>query len=61
MAGNEYQVFYLCEGEESIKVFKGSWVLENDLSQGDLIYLCGAYTTDYSELEINYVDYVKVL
>ncbi len=60
-AGNEYQVFYICDNNESIKIFKGSWVLDNELRQGDVIYLCGTYTTDYGEPEVSYIDYVSLI
>ncbi len=60
-SGNTYQVFMLCNENESIKIFKGSWILENDLRKGDLIYLCGTYTTEFGEPEINNIKYVRLI
>lgn len=56
--GNKYQLFYLCSGDSKIKVFKDEQVLENNLRMGDIIKLCGSYTTSYKEPEINYIKQV---
>jgi hypothetical protein len=56
--GNEYQVFLLCDSTGNITVWKGAWVLENNLSKGDLILLCGKITRRYSQPEIYYVNSV---
>lgn len=54
-SGNNYQVFRLCSDNSSILVFKGDWVLENNLSKGDLVSLCALYTEQYEEPELYYV------
>jgi membrane-bound metal-dependent hydrolase YbcI (DUF457 family) len=59
-AGNLYQIFDLCDGE-SVKVWKLYDVEETVFSQGDDVELCGTFTLDYSEPEINYIIYLKGL
>ena len=54
-AGNNYQVFRLCQGNSSILIWKGYWVAENNLSRGDLVSVCALYTEEYDEPELYYV------
>jgi inner membrane protein len=58
-SGNEYQVFTLCDESGNITVWKGAWVLENNLSKGNVIQLCGTYTSKFSQPEIYYINKVK--
>nr|MBD3312170.1 hypothetical protein [archaeon] len=58
-SGNEYQVFTLCDETSNITVWKGAWVLENNLSKGDVIQLSGRFTTKFSQPEIYYVKSVS--
>jgi len=58
-AGNKYQVFTLCDETGNITIWKGEWVLENNLSKGDIIKLCGKFTRKFKEPEIYYVNSVS--
>lgn len=57
-SGNEYQVFKLCDETSNITVWKGLWVLENNLSNGDVILLCGKITHRFGQPEIYYINSV---
>jgi|GEM_PF-1280396 len=52
---NTYQIFTLCDETGNITIWKGDWVLENNLSRGDIILLCGTYTRKFTQPEIYYV------
>lgn len=54
-AGNEYQVFTLCDNTGNITVYKGAWIMDNNLSIGDNVLICGVFTRKYSKPEIYYV------
>lgn len=54
-SGNLYQVFSLCDESGNISVWKGEWVLENNLSEGDVISICGKFTDKFSQPEVYYV------
>jgi membrane-bound metal-dependent hydrolase YbcI (DUF457 family) len=57
-AGNLYQIFLLCDGE-NVKIWKLYDIEETVFSEGDTIELCGTFTLDYSEPEINYIIYLS--
>lgn len=58
-SGNEYQVFTLCDDTANITVWKGAWVLENNLSKGDVITLQGRFTNKFPQPELYYVSRVS--
>ncbi|MBR9677999.1 MAG: metal-dependent hydrolase [Nanoarchaeota archaeon] len=46
-AGNEFQVFELCDGPDSLVVWKLASVERKDLNKGDHIIVCGLFTLKY--------------
>lgn len=54
-SGNTYQVFTLCDDTANITVWKSDYVLESNLSNGDLVSVCGKFTRSFNEPEIYYV------
>jgi inner membrane protein len=60
-SGNEYQIFVLCDESGNITVWKGAWVLENNLSEGGVIQLCGMFTTKFSQPEVYYISKVEYI
>ena len=54
-SGNNYQVFTLCDDTGNITIWKSDYVLESNLSSGDLVSVCGKFTRSFNEPEIYYV------
>jgi inner membrane protein len=57
-AGNFYQIFDLCSGNYSIVVWKLQAVQSSDISENDNVNICGTFTLEYTDPEINYIKYV---
>jgi inner membrane protein len=57
-AGNLYQIFDLCDGD-SVEVWKLYDIDTPYFSEGEEVELCGTFTLDYSEPEINYIIYLR--
>lgn len=59
-SGNRYQIFDLCGGNTSLVVWKLHGISSSDINENDKINICGTFTLEYTEPEINYVKYVVV-
>ena len=59
-SGNFYQIFDLCDDNSSLVIWKLQNVQSSDLNENDNVNICGTFTLEYTDPEINYVKYVIV-